>query len=539
MNPLAQVRHVMAKDISQARWAILLYLVVVALATTHALGWMRFQNGGLDIAMFVVVAAGLFVTANIVQADSPIRSDAFWASRPLHPAAVLSAKALLVALLVLGAPLVGQAVVLYANEIPSAKFVRLVTESAWIYGIWLLIAMLVGALTRDLRSFTTTLIGAPVVMVLLSAVSMFVRKATTPTSLVTVRLVSVVFVLVGLVGASALLVALYRTRTAGKWTWLGAILAGTASFAAIYVAPPTAVAATQQQTTSPSDAAEFFIELVDYPNSPPQITLGVSRIGNSDRLVTLDSVQLKLRVADGTTLEIPHRFVAIPITRPRLLGADSVEWLGTSQYAAPETRSGVQITRRQAEQLRKGIVSATVEGRTWAVEPRVLFTLPFRTGQTMRRDGRTVRIMVAARTVDDSLGTVSTTTIERSRTLQTVDEYRRAWGTPQYVLVNHAEHQAVLPNANMNGSGSASLVLPGAWKSERWSSLQWFARNPPVDDAWLGNATLAVLDWTYVGDATISVNATVRPPMGLNEGVRRPPATGTAQATGLLRIRSP
>ena len=538
MNPLAQVRHVMAKDISQARWTILLYLTVVALATAHALGWTPLKSGAFDIAMYMVVLAGLIVTANVVQADSPIRSDAFWASRPIHPAALLGAKALLVALLVLGVPLIGQAVVLFANEVPGSKFVRLVTESVWVYGVWLLIAMLVGALTRDLKSFTTTLIGAPVVILLMNTWSMFMYGGTSPAAVTTAKLLYVVLLIVGVGGAGALLLALYRTRTAGKLIWVGAIVAVLALFATVFAPLPPSAAAMQRDTVANAES-ELFIEFIDYPNAPPQLTLGVARAVDSDRLVMLDSVSLKLRLADGATVDVPYHFVAMPLTRPKLLDAGSWEWLGPSPYTMSETRTGVQISRRQAEELRKGVVSATLEGKTWSAEPRVLFTMPFSTGETMRRDGRTVRIVTASRSFDDSLGVVSISTIDASRTVQTVDESRRTWGTPQYVLMNQTRRQAFLPNANVNGSASQSLVLPGAWRSERRSHFRWHDRTVPFDDAWLGNAVLAVLDWKPVGNATISVKATVRPPERLNEDARRQSQGGTAQGIRSLRIRSP
>jgi hypothetical protein len=162
MTWFAQVRHVMAKDVRQARWFLIAYGSVVLLATAHALQWPGASNGILDTSMFMVVVTGMFLVASFIQADSPFRSDAFWASRPFHPMAMLVAKLSLATLVVMVPALTGQLAALADNAVPMTSLLTLAGRSVWMYALWLLVAMLLAAMTRDVRGFTTALVAVSV-----------------------------------------------------------------------------------------------------------------------------------------------------------------------------------------------------------------------------------------------------------------------------------------------------------------------------------------------------------------------------------------
>ncbi len=106
MNWWMQIWHIAKKDIVHVRWLLALQVAVTGMALAAALDpgghgggqpgfalrithWMEPVGG--PYILFVVLA--VLISAVVVQADSPSRSDAFWASRPLHPLAVLMAKA--------------------------------------------------------------------------------------------------------------------------------------------------------------------------------------------------------------------------------------------------------------------------------------------------------------------------------------------------------------------------------------------------------------------------------------------------------------
>ena len=108
MNTIAQMLHVARKDLRESRWPFIVYVALVALAAARVTDWWS-ASRVLEMAMFLVVIAGVVLVATLIQSDSPIRADAFWATRPLSPTAVLLAKILLVVVIVVALPVAAQA----------------------------------------------------------------------------------------------------------------------------------------------------------------------------------------------------------------------------------------------------------------------------------------------------------------------------------------------------------------------------------------------------------------------------------------------
>jgi len=159
MTSLRTVRHLVKFDLVRARWMIAGYVVLVFLATLMALNMLD-TNARLFLLFPLfswIVGGGIALT--VVQYDAPMQSNAFWASRPIPSWTLLTAKITTVALAVLAPPLLGQTVVLLrfaSNDTPlltfstpfiSLLFSQLVTSAA-LYAGWLLLCMLIGAVTR-------------------------------------------------------------------------------------------------------------------------------------------------------------------------------------------------------------------------------------------------------------------------------------------------------------------------------------------------------------------------------------------------------
>src|SRR5215467_1014042 len=108
MSIVMQIGHVLAKDLRQARWPIAAYLAIVLVATAHSLVWSAPFSDALDLTVIAVVVVGVLSVASAIQADSPTQANAFWASQPLAPAAVLGAKLMLAAVIIVGSALIGQ-----------------------------------------------------------------------------------------------------------------------------------------------------------------------------------------------------------------------------------------------------------------------------------------------------------------------------------------------------------------------------------------------------------------------------------------------
>ena len=88
MTWLADVRHVLAKDVRQFRWMLIVYLAFVLAAMARGLGWAPLEVLGSGLGPIAVVLTGMIILASIVQTDSPVRMNAFWATHPLRPSAM-------------------------------------------------------------------------------------------------------------------------------------------------------------------------------------------------------------------------------------------------------------------------------------------------------------------------------------------------------------------------------------------------------------------------------------------------------------------
>ncbi len=225
MKRSEQVAHVMNKDLRENRWSFGVYIALSVIATGSA---VRFgQNGpAIGIAMPLLVLFGMIVVASLVQCDSPIRADAFWASRPLDPAAVLSAKFTLTVIAVIGIPLLGELIALITNATPRSELPAAIVASAWAYWKWLLLALVIGAVTTDLKSFLVALISIPTVVFLWA----WIRAGETARVLLTsvngahYPLRDWALVVAGMLGCIALLAQLYRTRAVRPATWVAAFV---------------------------------------------------------------------------------------------------------------------------------------------------------------------------------------------------------------------------------------------------------------------------------------------------------------------------
>ena len=128
---------------------LLLYVVIIAIAAEGALVPFGKWNPLYVLAVVFQFVVGLVIVAGLVQADSPTRSDAFWATRPLRPMAVFGAKVAMTAIIVLGVAVTAQAMVMRAFDVPMGVGLPLLIASARYYASWLLIAMIVAAATPN------------------------------------------------------------------------------------------------------------------------------------------------------------------------------------------------------------------------------------------------------------------------------------------------------------------------------------------------------------------------------------------------------
>ncbi len=174
MSWWTQVWHIAKKDVLQFRWLLALQVLATVMAATAVLdpgshggrpGFSRTISVGLDNIggpYMVLVGLAIFISAVVVQADSPSRSDAFWASRPLHPLAVLMAKGATLGVFLLGIPLVAEAIVLSEHAVSPVAMVPMLAESVIAQGGFVVAAATLAALTANLSAFVMAGLGAGV-----------------------------------------------------------------------------------------------------------------------------------------------------------------------------------------------------------------------------------------------------------------------------------------------------------------------------------------------------------------------------------------
>ena len=514
MTFFGQSVHVMVKDVRQARWAFLGYAAVVAFATISALRVPQTDRQLFDLSMVVVVIAGMFVMAMLVQADSPVRSDSFWASRPIRPEAVLAAKGLSAAVLV-GIPVAGVLAVLLANEVSAGTIAVLVARSASSYAPWLLIAMVIAAITRDLRTYTTTIVVLPVVIGVLLMIAgtsgVSGSLSTPPREGTTASMVSAAAIpIVGLGGALAILISLYRTRTLRRVTWASAIVVVPALLVTIF-ATPSLVASANEPTVAVAEKTTFVVEVRSTADVPTSVAIGTGDPKETDRLLVLDDAIVTLRLGDGSTIRLPYSSKAVLETAR--MPVNDVRWAGPPRSIPNGGFITLSLTRDQRDAVRtKGMTSASVEANVIAMEPSVAATLPLRAGTTHRAGGASVHIK-SVRPRDDGVAVVVRTSIERTP-LDRTSVAMMPWYSPtKFVLVNRARAEAVIPGHDRSGGSAQGLILPGVWRWVESTSIQRvvsFNRELPVDDEWLRNADLVVLDWKVTGRSRQTIDAQVR-----------------------------
>lgn len=167
MTPLAQVVHVVKKDLRLLRWPLAAFAVV--LMTVAVLDDRDTQLLGSGVIPILAVIAGMLLITTLVQEQSPSAANASWRVLPLSPVAVFVAK-LLMLLMVLAVAGAAEWLALIRFDVPAAHAVSLTSMTLAPYLYWLLTAALIASLTRNIRGFVAALILTPIGLVIIGLV---------------------------------------------------------------------------------------------------------------------------------------------------------------------------------------------------------------------------------------------------------------------------------------------------------------------------------------------------------------------------------
>ncbi len=531
MNTVAQIGHVLAKDLRQARWPIAAYLGVVVVATAHSLAWGAPFNDVLDFTVVAVVVLGMVCVASVIQADSPTRANAFWASQPLAPWAVLCAKLVLAAVGMIGIAAIGQALGLAAHGVPASEMPQLMFQSVWEYGSWILFAMIVAALTSDLRTFLLFLILVPIALLVIAVVFVFPRLGGQNRINVDLRTVWYVALAGGLAGGVALLVVVYRIRDSRRYVWvLGALcaacslllvqgpLSGMPPAKPAYDGPPATFTLSLDNAQSMPIAPRINLTLTsEAPEQGGRLTLSelaatIFVRGGPPIPVSMLTQGGMLFTGNGAFGTTPGAPAVLSSTSDVQLDS-STHWLGLQTPRTIRRGLSADLSAEQMAAVARGVDSVRLKGMVYVDTPSLLGTMPLTVGARLSRNALRARIRAWAHghgQADLSLdlrwipldGLVA-----RPRAIFVQEER-------EFALWNPSRREAV----NLRGSnhgGTGWLVLPGVSVSDLTHDLQLSPEytsggGAPLEDSWFDGARLAIIQWTSRGSYPIAVT-TVAP----------------------------
>lgn len=156
------LRHWLVADVRRFRFVIATFIAV--LLGAFLVDWLRPQLAAdrtvrelLNLVASLLWVTKLLLTLAIVplvvQSDPLVGSDAFWMTRPISPRVLLSAKAVLLASLVVFVPAVLEVAMMIAHDVPVHAIAAVVVQSILLQGLWLIALMVGASLTRNLPRF--------------------------------------------------------------------------------------------------------------------------------------------------------------------------------------------------------------------------------------------------------------------------------------------------------------------------------------------------------------------------------------------------
>jgi len=494
MTKLGQVLHVARKDLWLARGWVLGYVLLLLLVTAAVV--LATGTEFRLLGRLALLIAAMVFTAVVIQADSPVRTDAFWVTLPLDPGAVLAAKLLTVVAVVTGTGLVAQAVALADFRAPAAAWPGLLGSTLMATLAILAPAVPLAALTRELKGFVlaillyfmaSTIVGTWLVM----------RASTGQDGLGSGRQALVI----ALPAAVALVGVAWHQYRSRHFPRIVALLA-------LVLAGGTALTALTAGASGPGERPPV-LATEDAPIVPLEYSIweasGKLRVhiglhgGRPGRAYTLHIESFHVAGPTGTS-PLPLREPSMRLINPLPNGVGS-------RPADDGARRILEPDFTAAEQaaLLDRAARLVLEGWIEAEEAREILRMPLAEGSVGRGAGLKMAVLPVA---------------ERSGTIHIQSQ---AVGRPQpwgmrrefTYLLQWADGNILPLRPVARSSTSAGLVLPGpdSWfqvaelvPNEMWQ--RQLAGSPELERA--PGAQLVVYEWVSVGSHPVELTAVAR-----------------------------
>jgi hypothetical protein len=418
--------------------------------------------------MFVLVVLGLILAAIAVQADSPTQSNAFWASRPFDPTALLGAKLIYCAAVVLGIPLAAQLIGLLEYGVGARAIAAIMMKSATVYGLMLLCAVVVASLTTDLRGFIVgaLVLGVGFLLAVAAAPATVSRWFANPPF--------AVFFVLTVSASGALLIWLYRRRDVTRAAWLGGAVAVGAALLAIAATESSPV---QETPTAMKHAVD--IRLVPTGGvrfAPANISEGRMRL--PIQFVIADAptaAQLNLRVdsavvrlGDGSRLTARPFYGFLAVNDGRGALPPDVRLFGSDDGAQVIAKTTLTFDADSATIANVGIADLQVWTRVFADEAVPLTTTRVGAGRH-RATVNGIRLEVAD-APDIAPTRLPTNSVVRPNDLaiSVVAATVRDARIPNDVrnigvaIINESRREGIVVGAGSYSTSNNWMVLPGA-----------------------------------------------------------------------------
>lgn len=501
MTPVHQGVHVLRKDVRELRWMIAGYALLTLLIGAASVGGNDTVSM-IGFAPLLLILLGMMIAAASVHADAPADPRAFWMSRPLDSSNVVQAKLMLAVLLVFVA-LVAQCTALLAYRIPAREIPWMLWDSALNYGAWLVAALLLATLTRDLRSFFLLLVAVPVLLFVVTFVLPPTMSEPAPSGMPSWT--AFLLILSGSTASLALLGHIYRRREVRRWQRILAPVAITVLIlgigAKIAEPPSTSIRRVLRADIvvnsglgDGSDELDIRIQLDSGPSS-------------ATKLARLMSPVAHVRLRDSSIIRLHTRQASLDLTRPPFPDFRDLRWLAKPE-GNPTTVIGFLLSPANRRRLSAGVASVEIVGRVVLLEPAVAAIAPLQDGARLTFRGNRIQVASYVPMAGNASLTVGSRRLERSD-----DEVEAPRRGVRYALVN-LQRGEVMPLYHAGGSGNGGwLLLPGTplWTSSDRFETQSdppFNRGPAISDPrWLDEARLAVIEWRPVAAYTAVLTA--------------------------------
>lgn len=506
MNTLRTLGHIMAKDLRRIRWALLVYLVLIA-ATAGDAVWPGVEPRVLmNMARLIMVGGALLIVAVMVQEDSPVRADAYWLSRPLPAWLVVLSKLGVAIVIVAGAAVVAEWTTLALLDLLLPGYAYSLMLSFGEFVLFLLGITVIASATRDLKTALAVCVALPLVLIF-SASGVFGRAGSIAGTFAEAALIG------GTIGMVATLALLYLRRDRRL---LATILGAVSVYAAAGGLALGELSDTPEEQVSFAEERPVGIDSIGATLPRDDSTVGGNLV---EGFATLrSSGDLLKHVHFSNTWTGPERLVVrelsahtdtappgkdvVSRTVPHTIIARGdptlirdTRWLNSDSSRNPYAQ--VYATQGWIGE-RRDVRVARYSGRVDRLTPRVLFEVPARDTGTHLLENMRIKVTPARGAGPLHLFDVTAASISASQ-----QEMRTALDSAQlsWVLFNAARNEALFLRMGVQGGASEILVTP--WLNRRRMRLRLAidsATNAGIDNlaAWLQQATLAIVAWDRV-----------------------------------------